>query len=171
VPPLLGGGIRFEHASSDHALRFVDFEHTVAATIAQHHLTGDAIDLAVRGADFGDIRPAVDDALERIGMTYEQFMANITVGELVSFIDDLPTRYVTNVMRSAKHRQTQQTWEPNDFIDILALPVAAVYCDVVVTEKQWVHRMRQGKVEERCNTRLLNDVADLVDVLVTASVT
>jgi hypothetical protein len=31
--------------------------------------------------------------------------------------------------------------------------------------------MRQGKVEERCNTRLLNDVADLVDVLVTASVT
>jgi hypothetical protein len=104
-------------------------------------------------------------------MTYEQFMANITVGELVSFIDDLPTRYVTNVMRSAKHRQTQQTWEPNDFIDILALPVAAVYCDVVVTEKQWVHRMRQGKVEERYNTRLLNDVADLVDVLVTASVT
>jgi dihydroorotase len=55
---LLGGGIRFEHASSDHALRFVDFENTVAATIAQHHLTGDAIDLAVRGADFGDIRPA-----------------------------------------------------------------------------------------------------------------
>jgi hypothetical protein len=171
VPPLLGGGIRFEHASSDHALRFVDFENTVAATIAQRHLTGDAIDLAVRGADFGDIRPAVDDALERIGMTSEQFMANITVGELVSFIDDLPTRYVTNVMRSAKHRQTQQTWEPNDFIDILALPVAAVYCDVVVTEKQWVHRMRQGKVEERYNTRLLNDVADLVDVLVTASVT
>jgi dihydroorotase len=55
---LLGGGIRFEHASSDHALRFVDFENTVAATIAQRHLTGDAIDLAVRGADFGDIRPA-----------------------------------------------------------------------------------------------------------------
>jgi hypothetical protein len=162
--------VGFEHASSDHAQRFVDFENAVAATIAQHNLTGDAIDQAVRGTDFGDIRPAVADALERIGMTYEQFMANITVGELMSFIDDLPTRYVTNVMRSAKHRQTQ-TWEPNDFIDILALPVAAVYCDVVVTEKQWVHQMRQGKVDERYNTRLLNDVADLVDVLVRASVT
>jgi hypothetical protein len=61
-------------------------------------------------------------------MTYDQFMSNITVAELMSFIDDLPTRYVTNVMRSAKHRQNQQKWEPNDFIDIVALPVAAVYC-------------------------------------------
>jgi hypothetical protein len=37
-------------------------------------LTGDAIDQAVRGANFGDIRPAVIDALDRIGMTYDQFM-------------------------------------------------------------------------------------------------
>jgi hypothetical protein len=137
---------------------------------AQHGLTGDSIDQAVRGADFGDIRPAVVDALHRIGMTYDQFMSNITVAELMSFIDDLPTRYVTNVMRSAKHRQNQQKWEPNDFIDIVALPVAAVYCDVVVTEKQWAHRMRQGKVDQRYDTRLLCDVADLVDVLVNASV-
>ena len=36
-----------------------------------------------------------------------------------------------------------------------------MYCDLVVTEKQWVHRMRWGKVEERYNTRLLNDVVDL----------
>lgn len=96
-------------------------------------------------------------------------MQGITVGELMSFIDDLPTRYVTTVMRSAKHRQTQQRWEPNDFIDIVALPVAAVYCDVVVTEKQWAHRMRHGKVDQRYNTVLLNDVADLVDALVSAT--
>ncbi len=162
--------VGFNHADSDHGQRFVEFENVVAATIAQHGLTGDAIDQAVRGADFGDIRPAVIDALDRIGMTYDEFTEDITVSELMSFIDDLPTRYVTNVMRSARHRQTQQKWEPNDFIDIVALPVAAVYCDVVVTEKQWVHRMRQGKVDQRYNTILLNDVADLTDVLVNASV-
>lgn len=162
--------VGFDHAASDHGQRFVDFENVVAATIAQHGLTGDAVDQAVRGSDLGDIRPAVTDALDRIGMTYDHFMENITVGELMSFIDDLPTRYVTNIMRSAKHRQTQQKWEPNDFIDIVALPVAAVYCDVVVTEKQWTHRMRQGKVDHRYNTLLLNDVADLTDVLVNASV-
>jgi hypothetical protein len=162
--------VGFDHGASEHGQRFVDFEDLLAATIAQHGLTGDAIDQAVRGADFGDIPPAVIDALDRIGMTYDQFMEDITVGELMSFIDDLPTRYVTNVMRSAKHRQTQQKWEPNDFIDIVALPVAAVYCDVVVTEKQWAHRMRQGKVDQRYNTILLNDVADLTDVLINASV-
>lgn len=161
----------FDHGASDHGQRFVDFENLVAATITHHGLTGDAIDQAVRGADFGDIRPAVIDALGRIGMTYDEFMKGMTVGELMSFMDDLPTRYVTNVMRSAKHRQRQQKWEPNDFIDIVALPVAAVYCDVVVTEKQWAHRMRQGKVEQRYNTILLSDVADLTDVLVNASAT
>jgi hypothetical protein len=46
--------VGFDHASSDHAQRFVDFENTVAAGIAQHGLTGDSIDQAVRGADFGD---------------------------------------------------------------------------------------------------------------------
>jgi len=45
------------------------------------------------------------------------------------------------------------------------LPVAAGYCDVVVTEKQWVHRLRRGKVGQRYNTTLLSDTAALVDVL------
>ncbi len=161
--------VGFDHGASDHGQRFVDFENAVAATIAKHGLTGNAIDQAVRGTDFGDIRPAVVEALDRIGMTYDQFVKDSTVGDLMSFIDDLPTRYVTNVLRSAKHRQTQQKWEPNDFIDIISLPVAAAYCDVVVTEKQWAHRMRQGKVDQRYDTSLLNDVADLTDVLVAAS--
>jgi hypothetical protein len=160
----------FDHAASDHGTRFVDFENTLAATIAKQRLNGDDIDLAVRGADFGDIRPALVNALERIGLTYEEFVSKSTVADLRDFMDDLPTRYVTNVMRSAKHRQTQQSWEPNDFIDIVALPVAAAYCDVVITEKQWVHRMRQGKIDQRYNTVLLSDTADLVDVLVNASV-
>lgn len=161
--------VGFDHSASDHGQRFVDFENAVAATIAKHGLTGDAIDQAVRGTDLGDIKPAVVEALDRIGMTYDQFVQGSTVGELMAFIDDLPTRYVTNVLRSAKHRQTQQEWEPNDFIDIISLPVPAAYCDVVVTEKQWAHVMRQGKVDQRYGTTLLHDVADLTEVLVTAS--
>jgi len=160
----------FDHAASDHGQRFVDVENTLAAAIAQYGLNGDDIEQAVRGADFIDIRPALVEALERIGVTYDQFVSNSTVIDLMNFMDDLPTRYVTNVMRSAKHRQTQQKWELNDFIDIVALPVAAVYCDVVITEKQWVHRMRQGKVDQQYDTVLLNDTADLVKVLVNASV-
>ncbi|BCB83692.1 hypothetical protein Psuf_010050 [Phytohabitans suffuscus] len=163
--------VGFEHTASDHAQRFVDFENTVARTIVQNGLRGDGIELIIRATDLTDIRPAVVEALERIGLTYEQFVRISSIPELMVFMDDLPTRYVTNVMRSAKHRQKQQKWEPNDFIDILALPVAAVYCDIVVTEKQWAHRLRQGKVNQRYSTVLLNDTADLVQVLVNASMT
>lgn len=162
--------IGFPHGQSDHALRFVDVENELAAQIAAAGLAGDEIDTAVRGADFADIREHIVDALGRIGMTYDEFVGRVTEVGLLSFIDDLPSRYVTNVLRSAKHRQTQQKWEPNDFADIVALPTPAVYCDVVVTEKQWVHRMRQGKVHQRYNTILLDNVADLVDVLVSTSI-
>lgn len=161
--------VGFDYADSDHAERFVEHENRVAAMIADNGLTGGAINESVRGTDFSDIRPALVEALSLIGVTYDEFMDGRTSGELMSFIDDLPTRYVTNVLRSTKHRQAQQKWEVNDFIDIVALPVAAVYCDVVVTEKQWVHMMRSGKVDRRYDTILINDVADLVDVLVAAS--
>jgi hypothetical protein len=65
----------------------------------------------------------------------EGFVAGALPGQLVTFIDDLPTRYVINVMRSAKLRQNEQKWERNDFNDIADLPVAAVYCDVVLTRE------------------------------------
>lgn len=162
--------VGFDHADSIHAEQFVDFENKLAAKIREHRLTGGAIDIAVRGADFGDIRPAVVTALERIGMTYGQSLERVGGEGLIDFVDDLPTRYVTNVLRSAKHRQWQQQWEPNDFIDIVALPVPAVYCDVLVTEKQWAHQMRQGKVPERYSTIVLSRVDDLVEVIVSASV-
>lgn len=162
--------IGFDHTGSDHADRYVEFENKLAATIKQHGLTGSVIDIAVRGADFGDIRPAIITALERIGMTYEQFMNTLGDAGLIDFMDDLPTRYVTNVLRSAKHRQGEQKWEPNDVIDIVVLPVPAVYCDVVVTEKQWAHHLRQGKVPDRYSTIVLSNVSDLVDVIVSASV-
>lgn len=147
----------------------MDFENQVASLIDQHRLTGNSVDIAVRGTDYGDIRPALETALDRIGVTVDEFTRSAGAAGLVEFMDELPTRYVTNVMRSAKHRQTQQRWEPNDFIDIVSLPVAAVYCDVVVTEKQWVHHMRQREVDRRYGTELLHDTAVLVDVLVAAS--
>lgn len=161
--------VGFDYADSTHDERFVEFEKKVAATIREHRLKGRAIDIAVRGADFGDIRPPVVAALDRVGMTYEQFLNRVGNEGLIAFMDDLPTRYVTNVLRSEKHRQGQQHWEPNDFIDIVALPVAAVYCDVLVTEKQWAHQMSQGKVPNMYSTTVLSRVDDLVEVIVSAS--
>lgn len=157
--------VGFDPSDAEVAQQFIDYENSIAAAIRGRRLSGDLLELAVRASDLGGIRTAVTEALERIGMTWEDFIEQMPPAELVNFIDDLPTRYVTNVMRSAKLRQTQQKWEPNDVNDLAALPVAAVYCDVVVTEKQWVHRLRQGRVEQRYSTTLLTDTAALVDLV------
>lgn len=126
--------------------------------------------MAVRASDLVDILPAVLVAIDRIGMPWQDFFTRLGAAGIFEFMDDLPTRDVTSVMRAAKHRQDEQSWEPNDFVDIVALPVASVYCDVVVTEKQWAHRLRQGKVDRRYDTQLLSNTAGLVDVLVTLTV-
>ncbi|WP_133247119.1 hypothetical protein [Pseudarthrobacter sp. AG30] len=159
----------FDPSDADLAQQFIDYENSVAAAIRGQRLSGGLLELAVRASDLGGIRTAVTEALESKGMTWEDFIERMTPSDLVNFIDDLPSRYVTNVMRSAKLRQAEQKWEPNDFNDLAALPVAAVYCDVVVTEKQWVHRLRQGKIEQRYNTTLLSDTAALVDLLVAST--
>lgn len=161
--PLKAAG--FDPSNSELAKRYVEHENTIAASIREKKVTGEMFELAVRASDLGDIQPAVTEALERIDLTWAGFLEALGPSGVVSFVDDLPTRYVTNLMRSAKLWQNQQKWEPNDLNDILALPVAVVYCDVVVTEKQWAERFRQGKVEQRFNTTLLSNVADLVDVL------
>ena len=155
----------FDPTGSEFGQRFVDIENSIGDAIREQRLSGGLIEVAVRASDLGSIRTPVTEALQRIGITWEGFVGSSSPTELMTFMDDLPTRYVTNVMRSAKLRQTQQKWEPNDFNDIVSLPVAAVYCDVVITEKQWVHRFRQGRVDRRYDTALLTDTAQLVDVL------
>lgn len=145
--------------------QYVDHENMIGSEIRSRGLTGEMIDLAVRASDLGDIRSAVTEALDRVGLTWEEFLEDLGPAGVVGFMDDLPTRYVTNVMRSAKLRQAEQKWELNDFSDILALPVAAVYCDVVVTEKQWVHRLTQGQIEARYGTKVLRSVVDLAHIL------
>lgn len=156
-------------SKSDHAERFVKYEVSLALAIANAGVKGSALYDTIRTSDLRDIYPAVVEALVRAGLDPDVFPGLLGRRGLLEFVDDLPTRYVTNVLRRSKHVQRQQRWEPNDFIDIVALPVPAVYCDVVVTEKQWVHHLRLGKIEERFETQLLSDTAKLTDVLVAAS--
>lgn len=145
--------------------QYVEHETMIGTSIRDRRLQGDLLELAVRASDLGGIRSAVTEALLSIGISWEEFVGGLGPGGAAQFMDDLPTRHVTNVMRSAKLRQAEQVWERNDFNDLLALSVASVYCDVVVTEKQWVHHLRQAKVDERYQTELVSDVAALARIL------
>jgi hypothetical protein len=68
-----------------------------------------------------------------------------------------------------KHAQGQQKWAPNDLNDVVYLPVAAVHCDVVVTERQWANRLTRAGVPRRHGTKVLSDLEDLTAVLVDAT--
>ena len=69
-------------------------------------------------------------------------------------VQSLPTRRVTNSLRASKHRHAaaNQRWVPNDFIDVVQLPVPVVYCPVVMTEARWVDAMQRDKLDERFGT-------------------
>lgn len=159
----------FDPADQELGDQFIAYEEMIADEIRRQNLKGEMLELAVRTSDLAGIRSAVTEALARIGMTWEGFTGGLLPSRLVGFMNSLPTRDVTNVMRSAKLRQSEQKWERNDFNDIAALPVAAVYCDVVVTEKQWVHHLRRAGVDARYETKLVSDTAELVEILGYAS--
>jgi hypothetical protein len=82
-----------------------------------------------------------------------------------NFIADMPTRDAVLRLRLERHRNPTNKWESNDMIDIAYLACAAVHCDVLVTERQWVHELRQSRVLDLHGTVALHDVADLPQTL------
>jgi hypothetical protein len=50
-------------------------------------------------------------------------------------------------------------------IDIAYLACAVVHCDVVVTERQWVHELKRSGLLEQHGTEALHNVAELPSAL------
>jgi hypothetical protein len=84
------------------------------------------------------------------------------------FIAKLPTRDATLRLRLLRHQNPATRWEANDMVDIAYLACAVVHCDVVVTEKQWVHELKRSGLLEQYRTEAIHDVADLPSVFVDA---
>ena len=77
----------------------------------------------------------------------------------------MPSTDVSIALKTAWHRNGQRVWNLNDIYDIDALALATPYCDIVVTEKACHHILKTAKMEERMNTALLQNLADLPEVL------
>lgn len=82
------------------------------------------------------------------------------------FVGELPTRGAALRLRSMRHQNPETKWESNDLNDIAYLACAVVHCDVIVTEKQWVHELRRSGLLETHSTEALDDVRKLPEVLV-----
>lgn len=82
-----------------------------------------------------------------------------------AFIGELPTRDAALRLRLLRHQNPATKWECNDMVDVAYLACAVVHCDLVVTEKQWVHELKRSGLLERHGTRAMHKVAELPSVL------
>lgn len=110
-----------------------------------------------------EIGPNVVAALERADLPESE------IGQLlakpIDFIAALPTRQAVLVLRLERHRDRAAAWDANAMHDIAYLACATVHCDVVVTERQWRHRLAVGGLARKYGTTVLSDIADLPDLL------
>lgn len=86
-----------------------------------------------------------------------------------SFIAGLPTRDAALRLRLMRHQNPAVRWESNDLNDIAYLACAVVHCDILVTERQWVHELRRSGLLDQHGTQALDDVSELPAVLVAAT--
>ena len=87
------------------------------------------------------------------------------VGRARAFTDSMPAADVWITLRTAKHRNANSVWKPNDIFDIDALSVAVAYCDVVVTERHSAHVLASTGTDARHRTTVLTDLGLLAEHL------
>ncbi|WGJ88187.1 hypothetical protein [Gordonia sp. SMJS1] len=151
--------------------KFVQHEVTVAQAIAGRGVEREDLPAAVVHSDYEDIAPVIRERVLSAGLTLEGVTASLGGAGILRLVESLPTRRVTNALRLSKHLHPpeHQTWRPNDFIDVVQLPVPTVYCDVVFTEKQWVEALSRERLDEQFRTTLISKPEQLVEVLAAAT--
>ncbi|MCA1605467.1 MAG: hypothetical protein LC775_08375, partial [Acidobacteria bacterium] len=137
---------------TQHRLGSVYVEDEEDFSAAGHALAKSKAELAliVLFREFNSAAEELSEAANKLGMP----IVNLA-GELVQYagsegvielLRQLPCRYATYRLRLAKHSNRQWCWTQHDLADIVVLSVAATYCSVVVTERQWTHVLRQAGV-------------------------
>lgn len=100
----------------------------------------------------------------RIGV--ETFFTSLGRPGFTQFLSDMPTTHVEMELRNQRFAQYQRPIDSHDLHDISFLSVAIPYCDIVVTERQWVALAQNRQLDQIYHTTLLHDLADLEKHLV-----
>lgn len=148
--------------------QYADFESGLSErAVAEKFAHGSKMERLIMATEVSDIRGPIAHGLARAGVSVDDFFA-MGRDEITSFILSMPSRNVTYNMRLARHRNRQKEWSANDLNDVTSLATAVPYCDIVVTEKSWVHTLTQAGLDREYGTRILSDAGGLVDALIAA---
>jgi len=107
-----------------------------------------------------ELKPLLGEAIRRWGFS--------SVLELMSgkdavraFVRSMPTCEVATILKTQQHRANTKRWVHNDIFDIDAMSAAVPYCDIVVTDANRWHDLRQAKLDVRMGTVILRSLSEL----------
>jgi hypothetical protein len=103
--------------------------------------------------------------LTPIGLSIEDFFNTLGKDGLTKLFEDMPTTDIMMNLRSQRNNQYEEKISANDLNDLSFLAVAIPYCDIVITEKQWVDLAKRKGFDQKYNTILLSDLAELVNYI------
>ncbi len=148
--------------------RFAERETKLVVTLRELRATKRDRARWLAGLSFIDMIDPLRESMLRAGVGGEEFEALGSEG-LTEFLRDVPTRHVDYELHRLRHDNPQMKRVRGDLDDIVALSIAVVYCDVVVTERLWVDLIRRAKLDTGYNTTMLVSLDELAPVMVTAA--
>jgi hypothetical protein len=134
-------------------------EERLVALFKEYGAKKSVRDLALAVLSAEDLKVPLDEALLRAGIAPDEFSR---LGEdQLTFLAEIPSRHVDFELHRLRHDNAELPRRDSDLIDLAALSVAVVYCDVVVTEKFWTDMIRRAGLDKRYNTTVLPNLHEL----------
>ena len=146
--------------------RYVEAEQRLAEGLAKESSRREAGPRFAAASELVDILPGLNEALDRASLGVGTTADLDSKEAMTALLMELPSRSVVYDLRRRRLANPQTKWEPNDLDDLSALGVAIAYCDIVVTEKQWVRLAEEAGIGDRLNTTIISDLADLTALIV-----
>lgn len=147
----------FARAQSEQVQRFID-----------HAADKDTRRRGVAARELIGMQDVLEAGLARANVSWHALM-ELGANEVTAFMLDLPSRAAGLELMWRQFDNQQTKWKPNDLIDIGYLSSAVAYCDVVVTERKWMHMLNQSDAPKRMSTTVISDLNHLTELLVSAS--
>ena len=133
--------------------RYVTGERELAARIAQERVGPDLFANIMSATEMIDILAPLNEIAGVLDIKLDELLRDRALAGR-KLLEHIPSRVVARCLRAARHRNRQIKWKPNDLQDVGGLAFAIPYCDVVCTEKSWVHHAVAGHLDDQFSTRL-----------------
>ena len=146
--------------------QYVEGEVELARMLLSERATGRRLTDFILASEVMDILQVLNDRFAEAAISRGLSPDLDSAEGLTALITGLPSRLTVLELRRQLHENPETRFQPNDLSDIAFLAIAVPYCDVIVTERKWVHHLNRAGLPQRFSTRILSDLAALPRLIV-----